>query len=85
MYPNFGYVITKGEQPQALYLVVETKGYDSLQDVSERERWKIESAKHFFNALKQVGIPVHFKTKINNESLAQLIVQIDPLLLPACP
>ena len=83
--PDFGYVIAQGDQPQALFLVVETKGYDSLLDVSERERWKISSAKHFFNALKKTGVPVHFKTKINNESLAQIIVQIDPSLLPTCP
>lgn len=81
--PDFGYVITHGAQPQALYLVVETKGYDNLQDVPERERWKITSAQHFFNALKQSGVDVHFKTKINSESLAQLIVQIDPSLTSA--
>jgi type III restriction enzyme len=78
--PDFGYVIARNDQPHALYLVVETKGYDTRQDIPERERWKMDSAVHFFNALKGKGIEVHYKTKINNDSLAQLIHQIDPTL-----
>jgi len=60
--------------------VVETKGYDNRQDIPERERWKMDSAVHFFNALKDKGVEVHYKTKINNDSLAQLVQQIDPSL-----
>ena len=78
--PDFGYVIARNGQAQALYLVVETKGYDNRQDIPERERWKMDSAVHFFNALKGKGIEVHYKTKINNDSLAQLVQQIDPFL-----
>lgn len=78
--PDFGYVIARNGQAQALYLVVETKGYDNRQDIPERERWKMESAVHFFNALKGKGVEVHYKTKINNDSLAQLVQQIDPSL-----
>lgn len=78
--PDFGYVIARNGQAQALYLVVETKGYDNRQDIPERERWKMDSAVHFFNALKGKGIEVHYKTKINNDSLAQLMHQIDPTL-----
>jgi len=78
--PDFGYVIQQDGQATAMYLVVETKGYDSQQDIPERERWKIDSAKHFFAALKLHGIDVHYKTKINHDSLAQLIKQIDPTI-----
>ncbi len=78
--PDFGYVIARNGQAHTLYLVVETKGYDNRQDIPERERWKMESAVHFFSALKSTGIEVHYKTKINSDSLAQLLQQIDPAL-----
>lgn len=83
--PDFGYVIARNGQAQAFYLVVETKGYDNQQDIPERERWKMQSAVHFFHALKNKGIEVHYKTKINSDSLAQLMHQIDPALTPTIP
>lgn len=78
--PDFGYVISQEGKAQALYLVVETKGYDSQQDIPERERWKINSAKHFFAALKDQGVEVHYKIKINHDALAQLMQEIDPVI-----
>jgi len=78
--PDFGYVIAQNGQAQALYLVVETKGYDQPQDIPQREQWKIDSARQFFQALQQKGVPVHFKAKINHTSLAQVMHQIDPNL-----
>ena len=80
--PDFGYAIRHGMAAQALYLVVETKGYDSYGDIPTKERWKIESAKQFFKALqdlpalKEKGVQIHYQTKINGESLAQLISEI---------
>jgi type III restriction enzyme len=77
--PDFGYAITQDGSAQALYLVVETKGYDSRSDIPEKEKWKIDSAKQFFKALqdlpalKEKGVQIHYQTKINGESLAQLI------------
>lgn len=61
---------------QALYLVVETKGYENPGDIPTKERWKIDSAKRFFEALRQQGTPVEFHTKLNRDSLAQIIHQI---------
>ena len=77
--PDFGYAITQGGTAQALYLVVETKGYDSRSEIPVKEKWKIDSAKQFFKALqdlpelKEKGIQVRYETKINGERLAQLI------------
>ena len=77
--PDFGYVLAHDGKTQALYLVVETKGYDSYADIPAKERWKIDSAKQFFKALQELpqvktaGIQVKYQTKINGESLAQLI------------
>lgn len=83
--PDFGYVIAQNGQAQALYLVVETKGYDNPQDIPQREQWKIDSARQFFQALQQKGMEVHFKTKINHTSLAQVMHQIDPSLTSSNP
>lgn len=77
--PDFGYAIAQDGKAQALYLVVETKGYDSRSDIPVKEKWKIDSAKQFFKALqdlpelKEKGVQIRYQTKINGESLAQLI------------
>ncbi len=79
--PDFGYVLHLDGKPNALYMVVETKGYDSFTDVPERERWKIASAQAFFSALeKQHGIKVDFKRKLNGDALGALLAEIDPTL-----
>jgi type III restriction enzyme len=77
--PDFGYVVQEGKATKALYLVVETKGYDHYGEISEKEKQKIASARHFFKALqnlpelKNKGIQIRYETKINGQSLAQLI------------
>lgn len=75
--PDFGYAIHKSGAAQALYLVVETKGYDTHEEIPVKERQKIAGARKFFKALQDIGVPVHFQTKINHESLADLIAAID--------
>jgi len=74
--PDFGYALLRDGEAQALYLVVETKGYDNMQDIPPKERRKIESAKRFFQALRDSGTPVHFETRLNSDRLTQLIAQI---------
>ena len=80
--PDFGYVLARDGKAQALYLVVETKGYDNYGDIPSKERWKIDSAKQFFKALQDLlalkasGVRVKYETKINGESLAQLITSM---------
>ncbi len=80
--PDFGYAIHQDGAAQALYLVVETKGYDNRGDIPTKEKWKIDSAKKFFEALRELpalkerGVQIHYQTKINGESLAQLISSI---------
>jgi type III restriction enzyme len=75
--PDFGYVVQLDGKPQAMYLVVETKGYDAESGIATKEKRKIESARRFFAALKERGVPVTFETKLNQESLAQLIAQMN--------
>ena len=76
--PDFGYVVMRGDGVQALYLVVETKGYDNYGDIPAKERWKIDSAERFFDTLQKQGTPVEFHKKINRETLTQIIHQISP-------
>lgn len=70
--PDFGYVVKQGDN-QYLYLVVETKGYDSGAEIGDAEKFKIASAVQFFEALKEKGMNVRYETKLNNDSLAGII------------
>lgn len=74
--PDFGYAVHRQDAAQALYLVVETKGYESKTEIPAAERHKIDSAERFFKALQHEGVPVRFETKINRERLGDLISAI---------
>lgn len=74
--PDFGYAVSRGTTND-LYLVVEAKGYSTENDLGKREGYKIDSAKHFFSALKASGVNVSYKTKLNGESLSELIASIE--------
>jgi type III restriction enzyme len=74
--PDFGYAVHRQGDAKALYLVVETKGYDNRAGIEGEERFKIDSAKKFFEALKAEGVPVEFVTKINGEKLGSLVAGI---------
>jgi type III restriction enzyme len=74
--PDFAYVIAREGNPQALYLVVETKGYDTPQQIGRDEARKINSARRFFTALQNSGVPVQYKTKLNGETLLSLTQDI---------
>ena len=74
--PDFGYAVHRQGDPQALYLVVETKGYDNRTDIEGHERFKIDSAKRFFEALRAEGVRVRFESKINGETLGGLVAGI---------
>ena len=70
--PDFGYVVQRGSA-KALYLVVEAKGYDVLEQVGRSERFKIDSAKKFFAALQAHGFEASYQTKLNGDALTDLI------------
>lgn len=75
--PDFGYVVNQSGK-KTLYLVVETKGYDLESSIPTDELIKINSARAFFRDLKALdnGLEVHYKTKINNQQLIDLIAEI---------
>ena len=74
--PDFGYAVHRQGDAKALYLVVETKGYQNRGGIEGEERFKIDSAKKFFDALKAEGMPVEFVTKVNGEKLGSLVAEI---------
>lgn len=73
--PDFGYVIEIGSEKE-LYFVVETKGYDQFDDISIKEKLQIKSAEAFFKKLKEHGVNVEYKTKLNSHELSQMINDI---------
>ena len=73
--PDFAYVVDDAGE-ETLYFVVETKGVDSLQDVSMTENLKIKSAEKFFETLREKGVNIHYKTKINSDTLSDMISSI---------
>lgn len=73
--PDFGYVIECDDKKE-LYFVVETKGYDTFEEISDSEKLKIKSAEAFFRALQNEGFNVKYKTKLNTPKLSVLISDI---------
>ncbi len=77
--PDFAYVLNKEGQDKSLYLIVETKGYDSMLDshLSFTEKQKINFIEKFIdNMREQQNIPIYYKTKINQKELSNIIHDI---------
>ncbi len=73
--PDFGYVIEQNDKKE-LYFIVETKGYDTFNEISTKEKLQIKSAEAFFKQLKDKGINVEYRTKLNSPELSQMISDI---------
>ncbi|MDY0403193.1 DEAD/DEAH box helicase family protein [Sulfurovum sp.] len=73
--PDFGYVI-ESKDDKELYFVVETKGYEKFDDIGTKEKLQIKSAEAFFKELKENGVNVEYKTKLNSPGLSQLISDV---------
>ena len=60
-----------------LYLVIETKGYNSKEEIPPPEQNKISVGEKFCEALKKKnnGLNIHFRTKINRESFVILFLR----------
>lgn len=73
--PDFAYYLHTKEEKK-IFFVVETKGYDSENDIPADEKRNISYAKKFFQQLdKEVGknIKVIFKQRINEQNLSELL------------
>ncbi|ANV97728.1 hypothetical protein BBW65_02420 [Helicobacter enhydrae] len=76
--PDFAYLIKQGEN-QSIFLICETKGYESEEKIPQQERHKIQYAKKFFEKLQEhLGdkIIINFQTRINTQELRDLLSNI---------
>ena len=78
--PDFAYLINFDNSQKSLFLVVETKGYNTQSDIRDSELKKIDYAKKFFTALhtklQHDNIQVKFVSRINKQSLSDIISHI---------
>ncbi len=70
--PDFMYVIRKNSGYE-INLIVETKDVDKDSTLRGTEKLKIESAKKFFDALKESGVNVVFKAQLKNDDIVPMI------------
>lgn len=74
--PDFCYAI-KSTEGNKIFLVVESKGYDTITTVSESEKAKIDFAKKYFFALneyyKDENIKITFKERLSTTQFSSLI------------
>jgi restriction endonuclease len=80
--PDFCYAI-KAATGNKLFLVVESKGYETSANIPPDEKAKIEFAKKYFERLNEyysaqnANVRISFKERINNTQLASLIKQLE--------
>ncbi|MGN8460997.1 DEAD/DEAH box helicase family protein [Helicobacter pylori] len=72
--PDFGYVVENNDKK--VLLVVETKGIEHENELRDEEKRKISTAKKFFEALKNQGVNIEYKTKLSNDQLSALINEV---------
>ena len=73
--PDFAYVVSCGND-QTLFLVVETKGYDSETDVPEDEQKKIDYGLKFFESLQQTlpeNVKIKFQRRLNVDDMSDML------------
>lgn len=79
--PDFCYAV-KGIEGNKLFLVVESKGYETSMAIPPNEKVKIEFAKKYFEYLndyykkQNANVQISFKERINNTQLASLVTQL---------
>lgn len=75
--PDFAYLVEKGNKRHIL--VIETKGYENIEDVSNKEREKINYAKSFFDTLNNIykdkdkDIKIKYEKMLNSSKLSDII------------
>ena len=74
--PDFCYAI-KGKNGNKIFLIVESKGYDTSTSIPESEKGKIAFAEKYFEALNDFyqneNVRISFQERIKSSQLASLI------------
>jgi type III restriction enzyme len=73
--PDFMYVIKKDENTE-INFIVETKDVDKVSTLRTTEQLKINSAKKFFETLKEEGFNVEFKKQLKDDDIVAMIYSI---------
>ncbi len=75
--PDFAYLV-KRKTGNRLFLIVETKGYDTDAEIPDDEQKKMKYAEKFFTALNEVtpNTQVVYKKRINKTRLGDLLREI---------
>ena len=74
--PDFAYLVSNGCSGKTLFLVVETKGYGWVAEVSKNEMKKIEYGRKFFESLQKSlpdNVRVCFENRLNVSSMAEIL------------
>ncbi len=70
------YIIQRENGKTELNLIIETKDVKKDSELRNDEQLRIESAKKFFEALKQDGLNVTFKKQMKQDEIIKLINEI---------
>ena len=70
------YIIQREKGKPELNLIIETKDVQKDSGLRTEEKLRIESAKKFFEALKQDGLNVAFKKQLKQEEIIKWICEI---------
>lgn len=71
--PDFMYKIQRKDGQEALYIVIESKGYDNNSGLSEDEKSKIACAKQLYKKMSEEGIDVKFEKQLNTQQVMDII------------
>lgn len=75
--PDFMYVIKYPNGKREINLIIETKNYKNMEEISNKERILMKCAENFFKTLSKEGIKVHYKIQLNNLNIKEIIQEID--------
>lgn len=70
------YVLQKEDKELEINLIIETKDVDSVTSIRGEEKLRIESARKFFELLKEEGLNVKFEQQIKKDEIIGMLKKI---------
>lgn len=74
--PDFMYVLKKSDGSLEMNLILETKDLEKESQLRGEEKYRIESAKRFFETLKAEGLNVKFEKQMKSNDVVELIHKV---------
>lgn len=71
--PDFMYVVKRDNDVKEVNLIIETKDYETRDDIPSDQQYRIECAKKFFNKLRDDKFDIRFDTQVRNTQLSTVI------------